>query len=464
LSGGVIAGLAVVGAIILAIIALVIWGLIMRRKARANMRTDGVLPKSGGVGVTWSNVGYEVKPTHSGSWGRVAAWFKGSGKVSNTGEAGENVGPNGGKIVLRDVCGQLPAGGFCAILGPSGAGKSTLVDVLAGKRKAGKVEGKVGFTRAGQERVKIGYVDQVSPLTLLISALYVDIQSDVLSPTATVLETLYFAAQLRLPENIPKGIKQDRAITVLTQLGLTDVAHTRVGSIERRGISGGEMRRVSIGIELVAAPDVIVLDEPTSGLDSVSASRLIKLLKSLTEAENRTTIIASIHQPSSALYHSFSQICLLSNGRQLYFGPGGSKPAEYFEKQGRPCPEGYNVADHLLEIASGSSEGLKTGKQASNTGSMGSSVSNSNSEHLKENSNTNSESRFVEEDMSPSHEKDIQYPPASLLMDEGKREVDLSDLSEEKQKKEWWPRSYCATTFLTQMTVLSGREWRNLKR
>ena len=217
------------------------------------------------------------------------------------------------------------------------------------------------------------------------------------------------------------------------------------------------MRRVSIGIELVAAPDVLVLDEPTSGLDSVSASRLIKLLKSLTEGENKTTIIASIHQPSSALYHSFSQICLLSNGRQLYFGPGGSKPAEYFEKQGRPCPEGYNVADHLLEIASGSSEGLKTGKQASNTGSMGSSVSNS--EHRKE----NSESRFVEEDMSPSNEKDIHYPPASLLMDEGQR-MDLSDLSEEKQKKEWWPRSHCATTFLTQMTVLSGREWRNLKR
>jgi hypothetical protein len=160
----VIAGLAVVGAIILAIIALIIWGLVMRRKARANMRTDGVLPKSGGVGVTWSNVGYEVKPTHLGSWGKIAAWFKGSGKVSMpTGEKGENVGPNGGKIVLRDVCGQLPAGGFCAILGPSGAGKSTLVDVLAGKRKAGKVEGRVGFTRAGQDRIKIGYVDQVRP-------------------------------------------------------------------------------------------------------------------------------------------------------------------------------------------------------------------------------------------------------------------------------------------------------------
>lgn len=222
------------------------------------------------------------------------------------------------------------------------------------------------------------------------------------------------------------------------------------------------MRRVSIGIELVAAPDVLVLDEPTSGLDSVSASRLVKLLKSLNEDEgNKTTIIASIHQPSSALYHSFSQICLLSNGRQLYFGPGGSKPAEYFASQGRPCPEGYNVADHLLEIASGSSEGLKTGKEASVTESTGSSISNS----VNQVQNSESQSRFVEEDMSPSHEKDIQYPPTSLYMyDPRNKEVDLSNLSEEKQKKEWWPRSHCATTFLTQMTVLSGREWRNLKR
>jgi hypothetical protein len=167
LSGGVIAGLAVVGAIIFAIIALITWGLIMRKRARKNMRTDGVLPNGGGVGVTWSNVGYEVRPTHGGIWGRVVAWFKGSdgsrGKSSET-EAGDKIGPNGGKIVLRDVHGHLPAGGFCAILGPSGAGKSTLVDVLAGKRKAGKVEGRVGFTRSSGEqgRVKIGYVDQVS--------------------------------------------------------------------------------------------------------------------------------------------------------------------------------------------------------------------------------------------------------------------------------------------------------------
>lgn len=89
-------------------------------------------------------------------------------------------------------------------------------------------------------------------------------QSDILAPTSTVRETLLFAAHLRLPENIPDAVKQARALEVMQQLGLSDVADTRVGDVARRGISGGEMRRVSIGLELIAAPDVLILDEPTS--------------------------------------------------------------------------------------------------------------------------------------------------------------------------------------------------------
>ena len=125
------------------------------------------------------------------------------------------------------------------------------------------------------------------------------------------------------------------------------------------------MRRVSIGIELVAAPDVLVLDEPTSGLDSVSAARLVKLLKNLADGESKTTIIASIHQPSSAhcITLSIRWFCLL-RGKQLYFGPGGTRPAEFFAEQGRVCPPGYNIADHLLEIASAPIGGLATGTAA----------------------------------------------------------------------------------------------------
>jgi ABC-type multidrug transport system ATPase subunit len=226
------------------------------------------------------------------------------------------------------------------------------------------------------------------------------------------------------------------------------------------------MRRVSIGIELVAAPDVLVLDEPTSGLDSVSAARLVKLLKSLAEdPDSQTTIIASIHQPSSALYHSFSQVVLLSNGRQLYFGPGGSRPAEFFASQGRPCPSGYNVADHLLEIASGTNQGLITGQAAVITSSSTDTSSSATGSHTPEEMGSNSDgskNRLVDE--TPYHEKNITYPPSNTLMKDDKREVDLAELGDEEKKREWWPRTHCATTFLTQMEVLSGREWRNLKR
>lgn len=85
---------------------------------------------------------------------------------------------------------------------------------------------------------------------------------------------------------------------MIEKLGLTAVRDVRIGDGEKRGISGGEMRRVSIGLELVATPDVLILDEPTSGLDSVSAAKVTKVLHSLAhDEENPTVVIASVHQP-----------------------------------------------------------------------------------------------------------------------------------------------------------------------
>ncbi|WVQ83082.1 hypothetical protein IAT38_005220 [Cryptococcus sp. DSM 104549] len=433
LSGGVIAGLAVVGAILLGVIVLILWGLVMRRKARQAGTWD-TPTAGGGVGVTWEGVGYEVKPTGEGLASRTAAWLKGVGKPRTPApgeEKGEAIGADGRRRVLRDVSGKLPPGGFCCILGPSGAGKSTLVDILAGKRKSGAVMGNVKYWQSNREvakKIKVGYVDQ----------------TDVLSPTSTVLEALLFAAQLRLPEHYPTSTKTEAAHSVLSQLHLTHVAHTRIGSSEHRGISGGEARRVSIGIELVAAPDVLVLDEPTSGLDSVSAARLVRLLKGL--AEEGTTIIASIHQPSSALYHAFDQVCLLSGGRQLYFGAGGKAPATFFErKAGRACPEGYNIADHLLEIASEPVEEMGTASVQSDT--IARSVESVRSPGVED---------------TPIVEKGMSYPPAPTLLND----VQGTGVRGRQSGRAWWkwPESYCATTFLTQLEVLSGREWRNLKR
>lgn len=123
-------------------------------------------------------------------------------------------------------------------------------------------------------------------------------QQDVLSPTLTVFEALLFAAELRIPEYVPVAEKRARVEDVIDQLGLAGVRDVRIGDGEKRGISGGEMRRVSIGLELVAQPDVLILDEPTSGLDSVSAAKVTKVLHAVAhDAQNPAVVIASIHQP-----------------------------------------------------------------------------------------------------------------------------------------------------------------------
>lgn len=123
-------------------------------------------------------------------------------------------------------------------------------------------------------------------------------QQDVLPPTLTVYEALLFAAELRIPESVPTVEKRARADDVIDKLGLSTVRNVRIGDGEKRGISGGEMRRVSIGLELVARPDVLILDEPTSGLDSVSAAKVTNVLRAVAHDEqNPTVVIASVHQP-----------------------------------------------------------------------------------------------------------------------------------------------------------------------
>lgn len=159
-----------------------------------------------------------------------------------------------------------------------------MIEILAGKHKSGRTTGIVSFPSidSGSHAPRIGFVPQ----------------QDILPPMLTVHEALLFAARLRLPESVPDTEKRVRVDALITQLGLAHIRDTRIGDGERRGISGGEMRRVSIGLELVARPDVLILDEPTSGLDSVSAKKVGEVLRALAhDKENPTAVIASIHQP-----------------------------------------------------------------------------------------------------------------------------------------------------------------------
>ncbi|KAJ1560947.1 hypothetical protein HK405_005440 [Cladochytrium tenue] len=263
----------------------------------------------------------------------------------------------GNKSVLRDVTGAASVGKVFSIMGPSGEfsstrdeGETTLLDLLAGKTKSGVTAGAVTVggevATSDQLRELVGYVDQ----------------EDLLLSTMTVRETLLFSAELRLPESTTAAQRASRVDAVLADLGLTHVAGSRIGGFGgKRGISGGERRRVSIGVELVTNPPVLLLDEPTSGLDSYNALSVMRTLTDLARKKGKT-IVFTIHQPRSDVYALFDDLLVLSAGQPLFCG-AGADAARFCRDSGRPCPDGYNIADHLLDIAAGALPELVMGEK-----------------------------------------------------------------------------------------------------
>lgn len=255
ISGGVIAGLCVVCGLVFLALCTVAFGLVKQRKARnaivgsENMTDLG----NGGVDLEWDNVSYMI-PDKQGA----AAFASG---LVNRFHRGEREYQD--KTVLDCVTGVVRAGQMMAILGPSGAGKTTLVEILARKNKSGVMTGSVSFTNPTRSQIdpSIGFVPQ----------------QDILPPTLTVYEALMFAARLRLPERVLDAEKIKRVERLMDKLGIAALRDMRIGYAgdvgggKSRGISGGEMRRVSIGLELVASPDILILDEPTSGQISFSS-------------------------------------------------------------------------------------------------------------------------------------------------------------------------------------------------
>ncbi|KAG8383850.1 hypothetical protein BUALT_Bualt04G0056600 [Buddleja alternifolia] len=208
--------------------------------------------------------------------------------------------------VLKDVNLTAKPWEILAIVGPSGAGKSSLLEILAGKltphpQSASSIY--VNHKTLDKPRFKklTGYVTQ----------------KDTLFPLLTVEETLTFSAKLRL--SLPHPELTSRVKSLIQELGLTHVAGARVGDDRVRGISGGERRRVSIGVEVIHDPKILILDEPTSGLDSTSALQIIDMLKQMVETRGRTVIL-SIHQPGFRIVKLFNSILLLANGSVLHHG------------------------------------------------------------------------------------------------------------------------------------------------
>ncbi|KAF1952088.1 hypothetical protein CC80DRAFT_423394 [Byssothecium circinans] len=244
--------------------------------------------------------------------------------------------PQRGKKILQGVNGSIKSGSMWAVMGGSGAGKSTFFNVLMGKTRNTGGEIKINGRSKDMTKYKklIGYVPQ----------------DDIVIPELTVRENILHSARVRLPMTWRDNDIQAYVDSLISCIGLSHVQHSLVGDATRPVISGGQRKRVSIGMELAAAPMCIFLDEPTSGLDATSASSIMRLLKAISKLG--VTTITIIHQPREQIFAGFDNIMLLGNGSMIYAG-STSSASTYFTSLGFDFPTRENPADIIMDIITG---------------------------------------------------------------------------------------------------------------
>lgn len=251
--------------------------------------------------------------------------------------------------LLDNVSGYCAPGTLTALMGESGAGKTTLLNTLA-QRNVGIITGDMlvngNHIDASFER-RTGYVQQ----------------QDVHVKEMTVRESLQFAARMRRPQSVPEAEKMAYVEDIIEILDMEEYADALVGDVGY-GLNVEQRKKVSIGVELAAKPDLLLfLDEPTSGLDSQSSWAIVQLMRRLAEAGQ--SILCTIHQPSATLFEQFDRLLLLKKGGQtVYFGPIGKNSRtllNYFEGNGaRKCEHTENPAEYILEaIGAGATASVK---------------------------------------------------------------------------------------------------------
>ena len=211
-----------------------------------------------------------------------------------------------GKLGLREIDIYEETGNLIALMGASGAGKSTLLHVLNGTEvpSSGQVLINGIDIHRSPEKIKgvIGFVPQ----------------DDLLIEDLTVYQNLYFAAKLCFNHFSTQQINK-LIIKTLNDLGLTETKDLKVGTPLQKTISGGQRKRLNIGLELLREPAVLFVDEPTSGLSSRDSENIIELLKEL--ALKGKLVFAVIHQPSSDIFKMFDKLVILdTGGYQIYYG------------------------------------------------------------------------------------------------------------------------------------------------
>ncbi|KAM0733916.1 Protein white [Formica fusca] len=241
------------------------------------------------------------------------------------------------KHILKDVCGVAYPGELLVIMGASGAGKTTLLNALTFRTTRGVSTS--GLMAANGRRI--------SPDVLTSRMAYVQ-QDDLFIGTLTVTEHLMFQATVRMDRHIPRHQRIKRVNEVIDELALSKCRNTRIGIPGKvKGLSGGEMKRLSFASEVLTDPPLMFCDEPTSGLDSFMAHQVISILKAL--AASGKTIVATLHQPSSELFVLFDKILLMAEGRVAFMGTA-VQACSFFKTLGAACPSNYNPADYFVQM------------------------------------------------------------------------------------------------------------------
>ncbi|KAL0425027.1 UNVERIFIED_CONTAM: ABC transporter G family member 36 [Sesamum radiatum] len=250
--------------------------------------------------------------------------------------------------LLCEVTGVFRPGVLTALMGVSGAGKTTLMDVLAGRKTGGYIEGDIrisGFPKNQETYARIsGYCEQ----------------NDIHSPQVTIRESLIYSAFLRLPKEVSDEQKMAFVDEVMDLVELDNLKDAIVGIPGVTGLSTEQRKRLTIAVELVANPSIIFMDEPTSGLDARAAAIVMRTVRNTVDTGR--TVVCTIHQPSIDIFEAFDELLLMKRGGHvIYAGPLGQhsqKVIEYFETiPGVPrIKEKYNPATWMLEASSVATE------------------------------------------------------------------------------------------------------------
>ncbi|KDP33642.1 hypothetical protein JCGZ_07213 [Jatropha curcas] len=250
--------------------------------------------------------------------------------------------------LLKGVNGAFRPGVLTALMGVSGAGKTTLMDVLAGRKTGGYIEGNItisGYPKNQETFARIsGYCEQ----------------TDIHSPHVTVYESLLYSAWLRLPSKVNSSTREMFIEEVMELVELNTIREALVGLPGVNGLSIEQRKRLTIAVELVANPSIIFMDEPTSGLDARAAAIVMRTVRNTVDTGR--TVVCTIHQPSIDIFDAFDELFLLKRGgEEIYVGPVGRHAChliKYFEDiEGTPkIKDGYNPATWMLEVTTAAQE------------------------------------------------------------------------------------------------------------